>query len=101
MLSKFIPAVVATLGLGLAAMGVSAPAKAGVVVGVGLPGIAVVPPVVAAPYVGVGFGPYWYGRPYYRGFAPYGFAFRGGFRGGYYGRGFASGHGFYGGRGRR
>jgi hypothetical protein len=101
MLSKCIPAVVATLGLGLAAMGVSAPAKAGVVVGVGLPGIAVVPPVVAAPYVGVGYGPYWYGGPYYRGFGPYGFAFRGGFRGGYFGHGFASGHGFYGGRGRR
>ena len=87
MLSKIIPAVVATLGLGLGAMGISAPAKAGVVVGVGLPGIAVVPPVVAAPFLGVGFG---YGRPYYRGpgFAPYGFAHRGGFRGYGYGRGF-------------
>jgi hypothetical protein len=90
MFSKLIPAVVATLGLGLVALGVSAPAKAGVVVGVGLPGIALVPPVVAAPYLSVGFGPYWYGRPYYRGYAPYGFAYRG------Y-RGYANyGHGYYG-----
>jgi hypothetical protein len=91
MFSKLIPAVVATLGLGLGAMGVSSPANAGVVVGVGLPGIVVAPPVVAAPYLSVGYGPYWYGRPYYRGYAPYGFAYRGygGFRGyGYYGRGF-------------
>jgi hypothetical protein len=96
MLSKLIPAVVATLGLGLGAMGVSTPAQAGVVVGVGLPGIAVVPPVVTAPYLGVGFGPYWYGRPYFRGpgFAPHGFAYRGGFRG------YGYGHGFVGRRGR-
>jgi hypothetical protein len=79
MLSKLIPAVVATFSLGLSAMGASAPAQAGVVVGVGLP----------APYLGVGYGPYWYGRPYYRGYAPYGFAYRGGFRGGYYGHGYA------------
>jgi hypothetical protein len=79
MLSKLIPAVVATLGLGLGAMGVSAPAQAGVVVGL---------PV--APYLSVGYGPYWYGRPYYRGYAPYAFASRGGYRGhGYYGHGYA------------
>jgi hypothetical protein len=78
MFSKLIPAAVATLGLGLGAMGVSVPAKAGVVVEVGLPGIA----------VGGGFGPYWYGRPYYREYAPRGFAFRG-YRGyGYYGHGY-------------
>jgi hypothetical protein len=90
MLSKLIPAVVASLGLGIAAMGISAPAKAGVVVGIGLPGIAVVPPVVVGPYLGVNYGPYWYGRPYYRGYAPYAFAYRGGYRGGYgyHGRGY-------------
>jgi hypothetical protein len=90
MLSKLIPAVVASLGLGIGAMGISAPAKAGVVVGVGLPGIAVVPPVVVAPYLGVNYGPYWYGRPYYRGYAPYAFGYRGGYRGGYgyHGRGY-------------
>lgn len=90
MLSKLIPAVVASLGLGIAAMGISAPAKAGVVVGVGLPGIAVVPPVVVAPYLGVGYRPYGYGRPYYRGYAPYAFAYRDGYRGGYgyHGRGY-------------
>jgi hypothetical protein len=80
MLSKLIPAVVATLGLGLSAMGVSAPAQARVVIGVGLPGIAVVPPLVAAPYLSVGYGAYGYGRPYYRGYAPYGFAYRGPYR---------------------
>jgi hypothetical protein len=83
MLSKLIPAVAATFSLGLAAMGVSAPAKAGVVVGVDLP----------VPYLGVGYRPYGYGRPYYRGFAPYGLAYRGDFRGyrgyRYYGHGYA------------
>ena len=93
MLSKIIPAVLATLGLGLGALGVSAPAKAGVVVGVALPGIAVVPPLVAAPYLGVGWAPYGYGRPYYRGYRPYGFAYRGGYRGyGYYGHGYGGRH---------
>jgi hypothetical protein len=85
MLSKLIPAVVATLGLGLSAMGISTPAQARVVVAVRSPGIALVPPVVAAPYLSVGYGPYWYGRPYYHGYAPFGFAYRGGYRG--YGHG--------------
>ena len=88
MLSKLIPAVVATLGLGVGAMGVSAPAKAGVVVSIGLPGIAVVPPVIGVPYWGVGYG---YG-PYYRGYGPYGYAYRGY---GYNGHG-GYGHGYYG-----
>jgi hypothetical protein len=66
MMSKLIPAVVATFSLGLSAMGISAPAQAGVVVGVGLP----------APYLGVGYGPYWYGRPYYRGYYGHGYAGR-------------------------
>lgn len=96
MLSKLIPVVVATLGLGMIAIGASAPANAGVVVGVHLPGIAVIPPVVAAPSLGVGYGPYFYGygRPYYRGYAaPYAFAYRGGYRGyGYYGHGFGGRH---------
>jgi hypothetical protein len=94
MLSKVIPAVVATVGLGLCAMGVGAPARAGVVVGVGLPGIAVVPPVVvAAPYLGVGYGPYGYRRPFYRGYGPHGFAYRGGYRGyGYQGHGYGGRH---------
>jgi hypothetical protein len=90
-MNKFIPALVATLGL--AAVSVAVPAQARVVVGIGLPGVALVaPPVVLAPGFGgygayAGYGSYYYGHPYYRpGFARFGYGYRGyGFHG--YGRG--------------
>jgi hypothetical protein len=87
MLQKFIPAVIATLGLG--ALGLSVPANADVVVGIGLPGVAVVaPPVVLAP--AFGYSPYFYGRPYYRFGYGYGYhGYRGGY--GYYGHGYGPG----------
>jgi hypothetical protein len=89
MLQRFIPAVIATLGLG--ALGLSVPAHAGVVVGIGLPGIAVVvPPVVVAP--AFGYSPYFYGRPYYRFGYGYGYGYRGYHGGyGYYGHGYGPG----------
>ena len=84
-MNKFIPAVIATLGLG--AMCLSATAQAGVVVGIGLPGVA----VVATPYVA--YGPYgYYGRPYAGFYGPrFGYGYHG-YHGGY-GRGY--GHGWH------
>jgi hypothetical protein len=52
-----------TVGLGLAAAGMSLPASAGVYVGVGVPGVVVAPPAVTFPG-------YYYGPHYY----PYGYA---------------------------
>ena len=86
-------ALALTAAVGVAAIGYTKPAEAGVYVGVGLP----VPALVAPPVVGysspVGvYAPYYYGRPYYYG--P-GYGFRG-YGGGYgfRGRGFARGPGF-------
>jgi hypothetical protein len=84
-------ALALTAALGVAAMGYTRSADAGVYVGVGLP-----VPVVAYPAaVGV-YAPYYYGRPYYYGpgFVGYGYGFRG------YGYGFRRGVGFHGGFGR-
>jgi hypothetical protein len=86
-------ALALTAALGVAAMGYTKSADAGVYVGVGLPVPVVAPPVVAYPAaVGV-YAPYYYGRPYYYGpgFVGYGYGFRG------YGYGFRGGVGFHGG----
>ncbi len=87
-------ALALTAALGVAAMGYTKSADAGVYVGVGLPApVVVAPPVVAYPAaVGV-YAPYYYGRPYYYGpgFVGYGYGFRG------YGYGFRGGVGFHGG----
>ena len=95
------PTLVLGATLGLAALGLSATASAGVRVGVdvGLPVVAPVPVIEAAP-VAVAYrpghdyyGPHFYGGAPYRHFAPaYGRPRFGGWHGGY---GFRDGHGWH------
>jgi hypothetical protein len=85
-----------TVGLGLAAAGMSLPASAGVYVGVGVPGVVVAPPAVTFPgyYYGPHYYPYGYARfGYGWGYGPHGYRFGygghpglGGHYGGFHGR---------------